>query len=103
MVTFQIPDDAIKAVDVSYKAGVILVELDNGRIVNAPIEFLPMIRNNVPEKDLKQPNLIAGGTAVRFGNDEAVSIVSILGLDVGYSACKAWREHDANDRAFSLK
>jgi len=86
-----IHDDEIKAVAVSYRSGVIHLELENGRKVSAPLEFLPLIKSNVSESGLKKARLIAGGTAVRFGEGEAISVVSLLGLDDGYMVCKDWR------------
>ena len=104
MNTLQIPDDALKAVNVVYKKRTqsITIELDNGRIVIAPLDFLPIIKNNVSEQDLNNSHLIAGGTAVCFGNDEAVSIVTLMGLDAGYTPCKAWRERGSNINGYAL-
>ena len=101
MVTL-IPDDAIAAVNVTYKNDAIRVELDNGRVVTAPLDFLPLIKNNVKERDLKDIHLIDGGTGVMFGDGEAVSIVTILGLDKGYKVCKAWRQDDGESKIFNL-
>ncbi len=89
-----IHDDEIKAVAVSYRSGVIHLELENGRKVSAPLEFLPLIKGNVSESDLKKAKLIAGGTAVRFGEGEAISVVSLLGLDDGYMVSRDWRGNE---------
>ena len=87
----MIPEDAIVASHVTYQNGVICLKLENGRLVKAPLDSLPLIKNNVKEKDLEGVCLIDGGTAVMFGDGEAVSIVTIVRLDQGYKVCKSWR------------
>ncbi|RME61441.1 hypothetical protein D6779_00060 [Candidatus Parcubacteria bacterium] len=89
-----IHDDEIRAVNVSYEKGAIVLELENGRTVHAPLEVLPVIRRNVKEQDLKKVSLVCGGAAVLFGNGEAVSVVSLLGLDDGYITCRGWRDKE---------
>ncbi len=97
-----IPEDAISAVNVSYKNDAIRIELDNGRMVTAPLDFLPLIKKNVSKKDLQAMTLIDGGTGVMFGDGEAVSIITIMGLDRGYHVCKSWRENNHSERSLGL-
>jgi len=97
-----IHDDEIKAVAVSYRNCVIHLELENGRKVSAPLEFLPVIKRNVNEADLKASSLISGGTAIRFGSGETVSVVSVLGLDDGYVECRSWRDKGNENSLASL-
>lgn len=86
-----IHDDEIRAVDVSSERGAIIRELENGRTVPAPLEFLPVIRRNVKERDLKRASPISGGTVVLFGNGEVVSVVGLPGLGDGYIPSGEWR------------
>jgi len=97
-----IPEDAISAVNVSYKNDAIRIELDNGRMVTAPLDFLPLIKKNVSKKDLQAMTLIDGGTGVMFGDGEAVSIITIMGFDCGYHVCKSWRENNHSERSLGL-
>jgi len=48
-----IPEDSISAVNVSYKNDAIRIELDNGRMVTAPLYFLPLIKKMSAKKTCK--------------------------------------------------
>jgi Protein of unknown function (DUF2442) len=71
---------AVRAEAVSFTADALVIRLNDGRVITAPLACLPRLRNATTEQRAKW-ELVGRGVGIRWPElDEDISVAGLLGL-----------------------